>query len=880
MRSRLVSRVFGAFTLLLAGSFLPHDQFLFAQSTNSSSIAGAVKDSSGGAVSGAQISVIDQKTGSQKTALTDASGDYSLLSLPGGDYTVKVVLPGFKPFERQHFSLAAGKSSELSITLEPSSAAGSVDVSAQFDPFQIVPESPTNSVFGFDKPLAEIPRSISVVPSEMMTRYSIRTVNDLVTASPGSFTGSYFGVPGSLFIRGEAGDNFYRGFRRVENRGNYSTPVEDAEELEIVKGPPSPVYGGGKVGGYLNYIPKTARSTTAKWLEHPTGKITLTYGSYDQKIGSVEFGTPFKIGQYRGGVYTYFSAQDSRSFYNGISTRAKTGQMAFDLELPHKWRIESGMQGFAGALPQNIGWNRVTQDLVDHGTYIAGAAAVNLAGNDYNLNPRNFSAGQLLNFAYTANYAPIFLASPQASLFALNPTTVHTVHLNNNQIFLDSPDFSDAITYTGYFDAIREIKSGLTFKNQTFYDSLNHQKFSTYGFAANYTPNVVENKTTLDYSFTASKWLKAQVIGGFAYRYSSVNAGEERTLYQVIDRRDISAGAQPNDRFAGVFSTNGQWGYNYYQHGNFGDTGLFILGDFTLFNKLTILQGLRYDYYTPNFLGRDNGEALTRAKAGNGATTYNTSISYRLPFHITPYFTTSTSRFLDLGQGGELDYSEIQNHTYIQPSNLYEGGAKVSAFENKLYMAASFFRQKHSSFNSQSGAIDYFRTKGFEGEVRAAINRKFSITGAYTWQDPEQLNIPFLLGIPPSALGLTPQQAFGGRFIGDASIFGIKAPVKVAGQPPVVVSVFGTYTPKDGFGVTFGTSWVDKVKAGYVTPVMLPSYNVLRGSVFYSYKKYSVTLAANNIGNSRYFTSQYLFWDVFIKPSELRTLSLTLSYRF
>jgi iron complex outermembrane receptor protein len=130
-----------------------------------------------------------------------------------------------------------------------------VDVNERIDPFEVVPSAPTNSVFGLDTPLPEIPRSISVVPAEMMTRYDIQTVNDLVTASPGSFTGSYFGVPGALFIRGEAGDNFYRGFRRVENRGNYETPVADAEELEIVKGPPSPIYGGGKVGGYLNYTP-------------------------------------------------------------------------------------------------------------------------------------------------------------------------------------------------------------------------------------------------------------------------------------------------------------------------------------------------------------------------------------------------------------------------------------------------------------------------------------------------------------------------------------------------------------------------------------------------------------------------------------------------
>ncbi len=872
MLRRSMTHATGAFALLAACLALATQ--LPAQT---SGISGSVMDTSGGAVPGAKVTAVDQKTTAEKSVLADGAGQFVFDALPAGTYTIKVEFPGFTAYEKKDVT----SPSVLQISITPSANTTTVDVSEKIDPFEVVPSTPTNTVFGLDTPLAEIPRSISVVPADMMARYDIKTVNDLVTASPGSFTGSYFGVPGALFIRGEAGDNFFRGFRRVENRGNYETPVGDAEELEIVKGPPSPIYGGGKVGGYLNYTPKSARSTTAKWLEHPTGKITFTYGSYDQKLGSVEFGSPFKLGQYRGGFYAFFSAQDSKSFYKGISTRDKLGNIAFDMELPKKWRMEAGMQGFTGSLPQNIGWNRVTQLLVDKGEYLAGTPAINLAGSDYSLNPSNFQAGTLLNFAgYTQNFASDFLSSPQAALFALNPSTIHLVHLNNDQIFIDSPDFNDALTYTGYFDLVRDFRDGMSLKNQTFYDSLSSQKFSTYGFAANYHPDVIENKTSFDFSFKASKWLKVQTTSGFSYRYSHVWAGEERTLYQVIDRRDISVGAQPNDRFASEFSTNGVWGFNYLQMGNYGDTGLFGLARITLFDKLTVLQGVRYDYYTPDFLGQDNGEGLTRAKDSGGATTFNTSISYRLPFHISPYVTASTARFLDLGQGGELDYSELQTHTWIQPSSLYEGGVKMSALDNKFYASFAFFRQKHSSYNSNDGAIDYFRTKGAEVELRAAVNKQLSITGAYTWQDPEQLNIPFLLGIPPSALGLTPQQAYGGRFIGDASIFGIKAPVKVAGQPPVVVSIFGTYTPKRDLGFTLGTTWVEKVKAGYVSPVVLPSYAVWRGSMFYTHKNYAANLAVNNIGDSHYFTSQYLFWDVFIKPSELRTLSLTVSYSF
>jgi outer membrane receptor protein involved in Fe transport len=366
-----------------------------AAQTPAIGISGTVTDGTGGAVPGAKITATNQATSASQSVLADAAGQFAFPALPAGTYTVQTEYPGFSAYVKKDVVSPA----VLQISVTPSANTTSVDVSEKIDRFDVVPSAPTNTVFGLDTPLPEIPRSISVVPSEMMTRYDIKTVNDLVAASPGSFTGSYFGIPGSLFIRGEAGDNFFRGFRRVENRGNYETPVGDAEELEIVKGPPSPVYGGGKVGGYLNYTPKSARSTTAKWLEHPTGKITMTYGSYDQKLGSGEFGSPFKLGKYRGGFYAFFSAQDSKSFYKGIATRDKLGNVAFDMELPSKWRLEAGMQGFTGSLPQNIGWNRVTQQLIDTGTYQAGTPMVNLAGGSYNLNPANFQAGQLLNFA-------------------------------------------------------------------------------------------------------------------------------------------------------------------------------------------------------------------------------------------------------------------------------------------------------------------------------------------------------------------------------------------------------------------------------------------------------------------------------------------------
>jgi iron complex outermembrane recepter protein len=360
-----------------------------------------------------------------------------------------------------------------------------------------------------------------------------------------------------------------------------------------------------------------------------------------------------------------------------------------------------------------------------------------------------------------------------------------------------------------------------------------------------------------------------------------VSAGEERNEFQVVDRRDLSIGATPNDRFAGPYNSDGSINFQYYQTGSYGDAGVFALSDIALGSHLGVTVGIRYDRYSPDFLGRDDSDTqLTHASAQENAVTYNASVSYKLPFNLRPYFTVATSRFLDLGQGNELDYAQIQNGTFLATSDLYEGGIKTSGFDNKFFASLSIFRQKRASFNNQTRQDDYYRTKGVEFEARAFMLKRVSLTGTFTWQDPEQLNVPFLLGIPPNLLGLTPEQAYGGRFIGLADIFGLKPPFGVGGQPHVVISPFATVNVTKNVGFTIGTSFVSSVKTGYVSDVKLPSYALTRGSVFFQDRGHLLNLSIGNMFDTVYFQSQFLFWDVFVKPGALRTASLTYSYSF
>src|SRR5580658_7940084 len=143
-------------------------------------------------------------------------------------------------------------------TTSSSSPTAVSEVVVTSDRVGLLEKKPSDTVFGLSKPLIETPRAATLITDTNIQRYGIETIDQLTTVAPGTFTASFYGVPGTLNIRGTLAENYFEGFKLITNWGTYSTPVGDASRIDIVRGPPSPVYGPGFVGGMLNFIPKTA----------------------------------------------------------------------------------------------------------------------------------------------------------------------------------------------------------------------------------------------------------------------------------------------------------------------------------------------------------------------------------------------------------------------------------------------------------------------------------------------------------------------------------------------------------------------------------------------------------------------------------------------
>src|SRR3954469_3608460 len=178
----------------------------------------------------------------------------------------------------------------------PAHAQDVESVTVTGDPVHLLQAGANAAAFGLDKPLIETPRAVTVVSDSTIARYGITGVNDLTAITPSAYTASYYGVEGSVSLRGTLAENYFRGFKRAENRGTYSTPLSDAAGIEILRGPPSPIYGAGKVGGMVNFLPKTVRANDALG-----GEVTLTYGSYSKRNATAQISAPVAMGEAAGG---------------------------------------------------------------------------------------------------------------------------------------------------------------------------------------------------------------------------------------------------------------------------------------------------------------------------------------------------------------------------------------------------------------------------------------------------------------------------------------------------------------------------------------------------------------------------------------------------
>jgi hypothetical protein len=109
MKSRLLRFCIFAFVVCVPVA-------LFAQDT--ASITGTVTDPTGAAIPGAQVTLTSQEHGINRSATSNASGDYLFAVLPIGSYNLTVSAPGFRKFQATGIILRVAQKARVDVAMQ------------------------------------------------------------------------------------------------------------------------------------------------------------------------------------------------------------------------------------------------------------------------------------------------------------------------------------------------------------------------------------------------------------------------------------------------------------------------------------------------------------------------------------------------------------------------------------------------------------------------------------------------------------------------------------------------------------------------------------------------------------------------------------------
>ena len=217
------------------------------------------------------------------------------------------------------------------------------------------------------------PRSVSIISKEMMEQVRIKSVTDFSQFSPGVYTASRFGLASTPMMRGDLAELYIDGQRAKYSRNSVMPSFNGVEALDIVKGPGSAVYGPQSNGaaGYTNFV------TKKPFFDQSRTELSLSYNAFtaDHDFSNVEWqadtGGPLSADTaYR----LSYLGRTGQTYYQNTRDDTQDLYAALTHNFSPSLTLNGWVQGYHQDYSEVPGINRVTQDLIDHGRYLAGAA--------------------------------------------------------------------------------------------------------------------------------------------------------------------------------------------------------------------------------------------------------------------------------------------------------------------------------------------------------------------------------------------------------------------------------------------------------------------------------------------------------------------------
>jgi hypothetical protein len=232
-----------------------------AEGSNSGTVRGTVTDATGALIPGATVHLINEVSGLDRTASTDATGQFFFANIPFNPYRVSVSASGFAPLS-QSFEIRSVVGTNLNLVLQVAAADSTVTVEASGD---LVETDPTFHTDVDRELFIKVPmESESSGLSSLVTE----TTPGVAADSNGLFHGLGDHASNSFSVDGQSiTDQQSKVFSN-------QIPANSIQSIEVISGAPPAEYGG------KTSLVIVATTRSGQGVTKPTGSVSSSYGAF------------------------------------------------------------------------------------------------------------------------------------------------------------------------------------------------------------------------------------------------------------------------------------------------------------------------------------------------------------------------------------------------------------------------------------------------------------------------------------------------------------------------------------------------------------------------------------------------------------------------
>jgi len=782
----------------------------------------------------------------------------------------------------------------------------------------------TSSVYGLDLGVMDTPRNSTLLSTTQLETLNIQDPRAFSYLTASSYSDSSFGTPNIPRIRGQYSDVYYNGMRLSFTQNGYGAPpnFDVLDTISITKGPASVIDGAGPgVGGQVDFITKRPSLTR----DMIAGEAS--FDTVGNRRWSVDVQGPLIRDEL--GARLSYSGEDSDSYFYDHFHRKEAGYVAIRWEPNSKYRLDFNGEINWQQYTENVGVNRVNQNLIDHDQYLQGAPngeCFSTFATPCALPGVNFPIGSPGN-----PFSPVVPILTQIGL-------TNSVPLNTRITIDQAPGvWSQALTFNTQLIQSYEVNDHVTLENNTFAAYQDSENREPYYYAdASLGSWTFENRADAKFKFDThfgGLGVGNEIIAGATFRFAHVNyisdfSAETPGVFDLTTNPALWVWDNAVQvELADAFPYKTSWGATQYgvpgrdstSLGNDGvsdlyDTGFFFQHRMEFSPQFSALYGGRIDLvqnhshdplggpvcmacvdgYLPSDLPQNHTTGIYGLGQGNVSLVYKPQ-----PWastYLTFDFTQSTNP--NGGEGGVNTFLQVPDHVLMRSdSYLYEAGSKFNLLDNKLFASIAGFDQKRAVPTGAGGnQFSQANIRGVEFEANYQPSRNLYATASYS----------YIATTLNQAAGFYNYPAELGNNIDGAGLFAVFAKGQKFDDPGVPRQIFNflvNYKFDIGIGLRYGVQVISPIATTtsglldssasefvpasvvqngyyYKSPV-IPWQYTMNASVFYEWKQYTATVSVYNFTNQLNWNSAPTFYgNDFLVRNDPITVEFRLQAKF